>query len=732
MSAGPALRVIADTTPGLSLPLHPPFDSDVLWFEQLSGLLTYSLCVIPGCGAEARARGLCQAHHSRWRVAGKPARPDWDATAEPFVVGRAEQRPCEVPGCNRSRVATGLCEIHYAHWAGRARPDKAAFLARETPLPVRHGCCAIAGCDFDAGRSGLCDGHHRRWKDQGRPALVEFEMRIRSRRIPMLDLRGVGQPMRDEIKYGLQAWIENGLGSITWHLLRHTIGVFAASGEPSLLNHPATEWARRVVADTPGYSGGSASRLVNLVEVAVSDPEAEWERPVVRLDVVGHGNDDGIAVLNFGLIKVPWLSALARRWLRWRLSAGMATGTISGNLRQLARFDGFLVATGRALNRPEEVDRRLIEDFLAWPELTGQSWQTRTTVTSVLRSFLRDLRRHRWAALDVSAEIFPEDFAPRPEAAPRALPAEVLATLRSPQALARLKIGDGSAVAIRCCMELGLRHQSVRQLPFDCLGADSAGAPVLRYWNTKMRRERFLPISDELASAIRCQQESVQARFPGGCRWLLPGGRRNRTGLRPMGHGALNKMLARWLVDLDLHDAEGIPIRVTSHQFRHSVGTEMINNGVPQHVVQAWLDHDSPAMTRHYARLHDTTLRRHWEAYRERVNVKGEGVPLRTEEPSSEAEWMKQHLSRAKETLANGYCGRPIQRECPHPNACLTCPDFLTTVEFLPAHRRQLEETRILIGSAEAEGQARVAEMNRRIEANLVRIIAALDPDAAL
>ena len=34
-----------------------------------------------------------------------------------------------------------------------------------------------------------------------------------------------------------------------------------------------------------------------------------------------------------------------------------------------------------------------------------------------------------------------------------------------------------------------------------------------------------------------------------------------------------------------------------THQFRHTVGTRMINNGVPQHIIQRYLGHESPEMT---------------------------------------------------------------------------------------------------------------------------------------
>ncbi|MGH3305991.1 MAG: hypothetical protein ACRDOK_30905 [Streptosporangiaceae bacterium] len=59
--------------------------------------------------------------------------------------------------------------------------------------------------------------------------------------------------------------------------------------------------------------------------------------------------------------------------------------------------------------------------------------------------------------------------------------------------------------------------------------------------------------------------------------------------------------------------------------------------------------------------------------------------------------------------------------------ARLTCPLFITTAEFLPGHRRQLQATRKLIGKAEAAGQPRVAQMNRAVETSLLSIISALD-----
>ena len=64
--------------------------------------------------------------------------------------------------------------------------------------------------------------------------------------------------------------------------------------------------------------------------------------------------------------------------------------------------------------------------------------------------------------------------------------------------------------------------------------------------------------------------------------------------------------------------------------------------------------------------------------------------------------------------------------------ACLTCPMFLTTSEFLPQHHAQRHQTLELITAAEARGHQRLVEMNRTVLSNLDTIIDTLEtPETA-
>src|SRR5205823_13723181 len=99
--------------------------------------------------------------------------------------------------------------------------------------------------------------------------------------------------------------------------------------------------------------------------------------------------------------------------------------------------------------------------------------------------------------------------------------------------------------------------------------------------------------------------------------------------------------------------------------------------------------------------------------------------------PAAEAAWMKERLTRARQALPNGFCGLPLLQTCPHPNACLSCENFLTDASFRDQHQEQLERTRELLAAAEQHGRTRQIDVLKRDELSLVRILDGLDALAA-
>ena len=121
-------------------------------------------------------------------------------------------------------------------------------------------------------------------------------------------------------------------------------------------------------------------------------------------------------------------------------------------------------------------------------------------------------------------------------------------------------------------------------------------------------------------------------------------------------------------------------------------------------------------------------MRRHWEQAT-KVNINGERVILDPDGLLGQAQWAKTRYGMATQTLPNGYCGLPIQKSCPHANACLTCPVFLSGPEFLPELREQRHRTLTLTQAATGNGQTRVAEMNQQVLTNLDKLIGEIETD---
>ena len=354
--------------------------------------------------------------------------------------------------------------------------------------------------------------------------------------------------------------------------------------------------------------------------------------------------------------------------------------------------------------------------------------RTRALSLSMIRVFFEACHRHGWLpGLAASATIYVEELPFHHDEIARFIPEYVMAQLESDEAIAKIPHLTTRHLIV-VMIETGLRGGDACTLPFNPVLTDSSGWPCLRFEAVKVRAEQLIPLSAKAAAAIAAQQDHVRERWPAGSPWLFPGTASNQDGSKPYSHSAFSQQLRRWQRAIGLRDEAGQPVTVTGHQFRHTLGTRLINSGVPQHVVQKLLGHASPHMTSHYAKVHDTTIREAFDRYQaQRINITGQRIGYDPDAPTASAEWVKHNLNRVRDSLPNGYCARPAQQDCPHPNACLTCPDFQTTPVFLQIHRRQAATNRRLIAQADANSQQRLAENLRRVQASLDQIIPALE-----
>jgi integrase len=695
-------------------------------------------CAVDGCNRTVASvrQGLCNGHSIRFSKRDRPAMEDFLADPGPPIRGRRPLAACTVDGCRYGRNAkNGLCHRHRDRWNRAGEPDLTTWCPPD--LASREATqekCRLPFCGLwvENPTKIFCYGHDDRWKRHGRPDPDRFIIDCELVGTACVDLRGLAPQLRLEFQYALQRRHDARSRGAAPRLVVPAVRHAKALGVASLLD--LSEWQWRQSAGS--RVGESALFLLDARDALESlrdgtGWEIEYPRDVWRLHklpgiTVPAGRPCPRARLRFDRITQPWLRELAKRWTRLRLASGLSIGAAYGGVDALTCFSQFLTLVGAGALA--DVDRPLLERYLAYVTSQPGGAGMKKTRIGGLNLFLQAIRQNGWDdTLPGTAAFYPGDIPSVPEQVDRRLAEYVMTQIEAPANLDRWPDPAGRLITVILTL-CGLRISSALALGFDCLLHDGQGAPYLRYFNTKMRREAAVPIDEELEASIRDQQRRVLDQWPDGTTCLFPRSRANISGNLPLSDGTYRRMLYRWLATCEIRDELGRPVRLTPHQWRHTFACRLINRDVPQEVVRVLLDHDSHRMTSHYAKITDQTVRRHWEKAA-KVNIKGERVVIDPDGPLAQAQWAKTRYGIATQTLPNGYCGLPVQKSCPHANACLTCPVFLTGPEFLPELREQRRRTLTLVDVSKDKGHDRVVEMNQQVLANLDRMIAEAETD---
>ena len=735
--------------------LRSEFTAEVYFPEPGEPILFGRACAVAGCLCRGDARPdrageafLCHGHLRHWRAAGRPQVDGWLLAGVGPTLPRGSQpsEPCRAGGCARSRYTRSWCKAHLALWRAAGAADEESWAPVAPPVRSGRSVCEVPGCGFRRTPQGrLCDYHHRslrsarRYRDgaldvEGYIVKLAHDEWVRR---PHYDFRALEEPLRSEFRFAIQERLDQRRHGVSYLTVAAAARWASEVEVRSLLEHDDWWWCEQHHQRWSGLGTGvpelafvryAREHLATLSDRAGGvDPFAS---DVWRVDQLGLGEfsyQQEKKIFFVGL-EPAWFRELVKRWARFRLASGsMTPGSLARSVQAIGTFCGFVRAAGEPLGGPQTLTRALLERYRAHIAAAGYSRSYKAQLLCALKGLLDETRLHGWEPeLPATATYYRGEMPRRPESLPRFIDEHVMGQIERAENIARIE-DLATRTGVLILIKTGLRLIDVCRLSCEPIVHDSVGAPVLIYYNHKLKREAAQPVERALAVAIAAQQRQVQARYPAGCRWLFPSPRGNPAGERHLTRHTLRKRLYSWLAASEVRDAHGRPVRVTPHQFRHTLATRMINHEVPAAVITRLLDHASSRMTDVYARLSDETLKREHEKFSQRVNVHGEVIPLDPAGLISDAAWMKERLQRAKQTLANGYCGLPLQQSCPHPNACLSCDYFLTSEQFLPVHRQQLAETERLIVQAEAEGSERKREMNETVRLNLVRIIEGLE-----
>lgn len=133
-----------------------------------------------------------------------------------------------------------------------------------------------------------------------------------------------------------------------------------------------------------------------------------------------------------------------------------------------------------------------------------------------------------------------------------------------------------------------------------------------------------------------------------------------------------NIILPNICKEIPLKNIDGSIYKITAHQFRHTVATEMIDAGVDIYAVKEFLGHSSVAMTEKYIKIYQQRLKKEFKEKLSKSDSTDIKNNLSEQEELYDNKWVKNKIIGVFE-LGDGCCEHPYKMpSCPH-MACKTC-----------------------------------------------------------
>lgn len=255
----------------------------------------------------------------------------------------------------------------------------------------------------------------------------------------------------------------------------------------------------------------------------------------------------------------------------------------------------------------------------------------------------------------------------------------------------------------------GMRLGDLLKLRTDCIKPHVVSGYTISWFDHKNRRERPpMPVRAECAHAVQKLieiTEPLREEADESIKDMLFIYRCTKSHLADQVIST-KRAFIEWLKNFtkrhNILDADGKPYNLTSHQFRRTLGTDMLSKGTDLNVIQQVLGHSDPSVTkRFYADVKDKDRAETFKNIGIIGNI--DLIDDSSFENLAEKDWF--HANKHKgAALCDGYCTKPFVNGevCDRllkRHKCYSCSRYITTPEYLQAHRdhlarleKQLEE----------------------------------------
>lgn len=251
----------------------------------------------------------------------------------------------------------------------------------------------------------------------------------------------------------------------------------------------------------------------------------------------------------------------------------------------------------------------------------------------------------------------------------------------------------------------GMRIGDLLKLRIDCIKPHLISGYTIEWTQHKGRKNKApMPVRSECVAAIeklieiteplrnevieRDKDNLLIYRYLKGSQY----GKYNGKVATPTS-GAFSYWFDTFVKRNNIKDANGDYYNLTSHQFRRTLGTDMLSKGTNINVIQQVLGHSDPSVTkRFYAEVKDKERAEVFQS----VGVIGNINQIQSSafDNVSEFEWFKANKDKSA-CMCDGYCTKPVVdgKICDRllkRQKCYTCSRYITTPEYLEAHKQHL------------------------------------------
>lgn len=255
----------------------------------------------------------------------------------------------------------------------------------------------------------------------------------------------------------------------------------------------------------------------------------------------------------------------------------------------------------------------------------------------------------------------------------------------------------------------GMRASELENLKVDCVRKHPVNGHMIEWFDLKNGKQRKpIPASPRCVAAVKeiiSITEGIRGELPEeerGFLMVFKDPHRSFACKRIRSH-LLRTWLRKFAERHGIVDADGDIANLTAHAFRRTLATDMVSKGVDIVVVKEVMGHAFTSTTKqYYAKVKDPEMA---EAFSKMRPAGLDQAALTGEERS----WLAANKD-GRALLSDGYCAKPFAegemcRRLEESGQCLTCSRFVTTPEFLGAHRRRLEGLKADIANGSAYGE---------------------------